>query len=455
MLCQSERQHLAEASRKFFLHGFASPETEALVDRILLSTGRQNKRACILMPRLVVWLVVSMSLFRSSSILNVFERLITWTKECGPMPRRGIVSEEAVYHARSRLGALPLKLLFRELSPKPKELPASYSGLRVFGIDGTNFNVPDTAKNAAVFRRHTSQNRPAAYPQVQGVFLSELSTHQLVDCCYMPCLSNEISTIPFLLKNLGAGDLLLLDRGFASFKTLSLCQRRGVNFLVRVHKNWKPAYKKKLGNGDHLVDLKPTGKARDEFGSKPLPVRLLEFTIGESKIIRLATNLTNPMVYCALDLARLYHRRWECEVTYKEMKSELLLTGRTKMPTHFRSKSPIGVLQECWGMAVAHLLTRHLMVCGAIAESLPPLSLSFTSSLATIKTWLPRFQRKRRKGFRNALVRDIGNCKIDRPRRPRRFPRVVKRAKGRVVTKNETHKETPLDLTVRFHPRAS
>lgn len=455
MMCRQERQLLAKAAGNFFLHGFAKPEVESLIDEVLLETGRQNKRACILVPRLMVWLVVSMSLYRNSSIVNVFERLVAWARESESRLRRGIISEEAIYHARRRLGALPLRRLFQRLKPQKPTLPKSFHGLRVFGIDGTNFSVPDTAQNSAVFRRHKTQGRPAAFPQVQAVLLTELTTHRLLDCCFTPCLSNEVSTLPFLIKNLGVGDLLLLDRGLSSFGTMSLCKKRGINFLVRISTKRRLKIKEKLSDGDYIVDIKSSGMTRKRTGLKVLSLRLLDFKVGENERVRLLTDLTDSETFRAIELAQLYHQRWECEVTYRELKSGLLVTSKTKMPTHFRSKTPIGVVQECWGLAIAHLLTRELMDKGATAGQIKPLSLSFTNSLKAIKALLPSFQRRKaKKRLRQKLIRDISTCLIDRPRRPRRFPRVIKSRNGRTPLKREHHKETPLDLSIHFQPLA-
>ncbi len=146
MLCQEERQFLAEESRRFFLHGFARPNVENLVDRVLQNTERQNQRSCAVTARLVVWLVILLSLYREQSIVNVFEQLVSWMGNSGKRLPQRIVTEEAIYHARKRLGVLPMKQLFKALRPEREALPASFYGLRVFGIDGTNFDLPDTPR---------------------------------------------------------------------------------------------------------------------------------------------------------------------------------------------------------------------------------------------------------------------------------------------------------------------
>src|SRR5690606_17456710 len=106
---------LAGVSKDFVLHGLARPGMSDLIERIINEEGRQNKRVCPLRPRLVLWLVIAMSLYRDCSIINVFERLVSIVKEREPRLYRGTVTQEAICKARARLGFLPLMRLHEEL----------------------------------------------------------------------------------------------------------------------------------------------------------------------------------------------------------------------------------------------------------------------------------------------------------------------------------------------------
>ena len=138
-----------------------------------------------------------------------------------------------------------------------------------------------------------------------------------------------------------------------------------------------------------MVELRPCTVARAKLKAEDknvrITVRLLEFRIGNGETVRLLTSLVDPERFPALELAQEYHRRWECELTYKEVKIELLAVTEGKQKTHFRSKSPIGVLQEAWGAVLAHTLVRQLMAEGARVAKVSPLDLSFVESLEVIK----------------------------------------------------------------------
>ncbi len=449
---------LAHVSSDFVIQGLQTGELRRLSEEVLARTGRLNRRACPLNPLLVLWLVVAMALYRNLSIPNVFERLLHLVRRVNPRLGRRPVTPEALCHARERLRVLPLKLLHgatvaHYLGP----VPATFRGLRVYALDGCEFTVPDTPANEAVFGRHVSQRGDAAYPQVRGVFLTAAVLHQIRYASFVPSSCSERSPVSHLLKNLGLGDLVLIDRGLGSFEFFLDCGRREVSYLARLSGTWKPTVLKALGKGDSLVELRPCKAARNKLrgGDKDprIVARLLEFRVGTGDRIRLLTDLVDPIAFSALELAREYHSRWECELTYKELKIELLAVTEGKQKTHFRSKTPMGVLQEAWGAVLAHTLVRQLIFEGASEAGVPALEISFVESLEVIKMALPDLQTATRKQLlplRAQLLRAIGQCRIERPRRPRMFPRKVKRKMSNFHLKGPGDRERPLDLTIFF-----
>lgn len=461
MIDQTAQRFLADASENFTLHGLATPEVEGLVNRVLDDTGRQSKRACPLRARLIVWLVVLMALHRNCSIVNVFGRVIELLKGSHPGLERDTVTPEALYHARRRLGASAMKQIYRETVKLNPVLP-TFKGLRLYGIDGSEFTVADTRQNEAVFGRHNSARGTAAYPQLRGMFLVALAFHRITNCCFMPLRSGEAAALPFLIAGLGFGDLLMMDRGLTSFSVINGCKRKGANFLLRFSSTWKPKLEQRLGPGDYLMRFKPCSVARSQLPIEDRKneylLRVLEFQVGQGQLVRLVTDLVDPEQYPALELAQLYHLRWECEITYKELKSQLVAVTGSKQQTHFRSKTPIGVLQEAWGMVLAHLLVRDLMVEGAAATAeVLPLELSMTDSLEVITASLTRFQAaadaESRQKVRTDLTRQLGKCRIDRPRKKQQYPRVVKRKMSNFPVKRPTDRSSPLNLTVDFVDR--
>ena len=101
---------------------------------------------------------------------------------------------------------------------------------------------------------------------------------------------------------------------------------------------------------------------------------------------RLLTTLLDQAQGSAVELAELYASRWEIETTLDEFKTHL--RGRD---TTLRSKTPDGVLQEFWGLLLAHHAVRHLMYQSALSHGISAQRLSYTHSLQEIRRKLPIF----------------------------------------------------------------
>lgn len=454
-----QHQLLGGLTQDYVIKGLLQGEMKQIIEDILREDGRQGKRARALRPVVIVWLVIALALFRKESIANVFLRLLYWMRQIVPALSRQAVTPEALYHARERLGALPLKKLYRAMVEHClKPVPLTFHGHREYALDGSVQTMPDTTANEDVFGRQHGSRGNAAYPQMQSMYLVAVATHQIRDCCFMPIASSEHAAVPFLLRrNLGSQDLLLVDRGITSFELLLACQQRGVQFLVRISSTWKPRVIKQLGVGDKIVELVACGAARSKLKAKDrsavVTARLVEFRVGSGDVIRILTSFVNTKLYTALELAQHYHTRWECELTFKELKTELLSVSDGKQKTNFRSKSPIGVLQEAWGSVIAHTLVRQLMQDAAVEANVPPLELSFVDSLEVIKLMLPDLQMatgRNLAALRRQLMADLGSCTIDRPRRNRAYARKVKRKMSGYHLKRPGDGEYCLDLRITF-----
>jgi hypothetical protein len=254
------------------------------------------------------------------------------------------------------------------------------------------------------------------------------------------------------LGNLGFWDLLMMDRGFAAVWLFRVIMAR-THFLARISDSWKPKIIKVLGPGDYLVQVRGPAISRQEARrQKPqggvkevtLTLRMLEYRIGDGERVRLLTDLLDPAPYPALDLAQGYHLRWEGELSYDEIKTHLAAVNQGKLHTVLRSKSPDGVLQEAYGLFAAYNLVRALILEAAEEHDVPPLEISFTEALLVIQNALPAVERASGADLPQiirALLADIAGCRLDRPRRPRSAPRVIKVKMSNWKLKRPEHRQ--------------
>src|SRR3954452_19833880 len=79
---------------------------------------------------------------------------------------------------------------------------------------------------------------------------------------------------------------------------------------------------------------------------------------------------------------------WAIETALAEVK-----VHQWAHPRPLRSKHPRGVVQEVYGLLLAHLAIRTLMYQAALRDGVDPDRLSFTGALRVLRRAIPRAQR--------------------------------------------------------------
>lgn len=140
---------------------------------------------------------------------------------------------------------------------------------------------------------------------------------------------------------------------------------------------------------------------------------------------RLVTTLLSPERYPALDLILCSHERWEIERCLDEIKSHLRLCSHP-----LRSRTPLGVLQELYGLLLLHYAVRSLMATSAAQADLDPDRLSFTHAVHVLSDALllvPLVPTAAQPRFWQHLLADLRDPDTLLPPRRLRFnPRVLK-----------------------------
>ncbi len=145
---------------------------------------------------------------------------------------------------------------------------------------------------------------------------------------------------------------------------------------------------KPLADGSYLSVIYPNAQSR-RSRSGEITVRVIEYSLpgvpDAQQRYRLLTTLLDPERAPALELAQLYHERWEVESVFDELKTHLVQRRRT-----LRSKTPEGVRQEFYGWVLAHYAVCWLMHQAASAHRLHQRRLSFTGHVHLLRRAQPR-----------------------------------------------------------------
>jgi hypothetical protein len=265
-------------------------------------------------------------------------------------------------------------------------MPGAFFGrYRLLAIDGTLFNTPDTQANAHAFGRSRNQYGPGAYPQVRCVLLSECGSHAVIGLQVSGYEVSEVHGAHQLLSQVGPNMLVLVDAGIISGGFCEQVREQGAQVLGALQAGtWDHlSQQRRLADGSVLAWVPPSrsGSAyyplRRGMWVRIISYRLTDERLGEAgKVYRLVTTLLNPRVAPALALVGLYHERWEIELVIDEIKTHERVQRKV-----LRSKTPEGVLQELYGIFLAHYAVRVLMAQAAGEAELDPDRLSFTDGL--------------------------------------------------------------------------
>jgi len=401
----------------------------ATIARVLTAEGLQTERERKLNLWVTVLLVIMINIYTTDSIGAVLEKIAQGLRYIWPDPDYQVANASAISYRRYQVGARPLVALFQQVCQPlaTPDTPGAFQfGLRLMALDGTTEDVPDTPANAAAFGRHQSGRGSTAFPQVRGVYLVECGTHALVDAGFWPYHTNERVGGFRLLRSVKPGMLLMWDRGFHDYDMFVQSRRRGAHVLSRLPAQVKPEVVQVLADGSYLAYLQPSDYQRRKAGEKRL-VRVIEYTLTEPNLPgygethRLVTTLLDPELYPIIDLICTYHQRWEIEITIDEID-----THQRLLPGPLRSLKPVGVIQELYGLLIAHYIIRALMHQAAQQVQLDPDRLSFIGAVRVLQQAVPEFQMtapEQLPALYQRLLRDIGRKRLPQ-RRLRSNPRI-------------------------------
>jgi hypothetical protein len=393
------------------------------IEEALCYAGTASIRRRRLPAEQVVWLVIGMALYRNEPIENVVERLDLAL----PDKRGKLLSKSTITQARQRLKDLALEYLFTVTAAEWSARSADqdrWRGFALYGWDGTTLRVPDSPENREEFGGQQSHRGQSGYPQVRVVAAMALRSHVLSDFRFADYHTGETTLARGLWNSMPENSLAIFDRNFLIKGQLVRFETKGNrHWLTRAKSNTRYAVVKHLGTNDELVEL--------EIKEPGLPstwqIRAIHYQRRGYPRATLLTSLTDAVAYPAAELVALYHERWELEIAYDEIKTHLLQRHEA-----IRSRTPDGVRQELWGIALVYNLIRLEMERAATELGVPPTRISFTAAAMHIVSelsWL-RAQRLALGTIPSRLERIRQRVKrlvLPERRTERIYPRAVKR----------------------------
>jgi hypothetical protein len=407
----------------------------AWIEEALASTGTATLRRRRLPAEQTVWLLLGMALMRDLPITMVAQKLdVVLPASDGSTT----VASSALTQARARLGAAPMEWLFLRTAEEWAHRSADadrWRGLALYGVDGTTLRVADSVENRDHFGgqdsgRHAGgrDERQSGYPLVRLVVAMALRSHVLAAAVFGPYATDERTYAASLWDSIPDRSLVLIDRAYLQANVLVPLTTRGTqrHWMTRAKSTTTFRSIRQLARGDELVEFEVSSEARRKDPSLPthFDARAIRYHRKGYRPQLLLTSLLDDTLYPAAELRALYHERWELELGFGELKTDMLERLET-----IRSKSPTTVAQELWGLLIAYNLVRLEMQRIAGEFGVAPTRISFVASLRhCVEQWhhagmaspgrIPSYL---------ATATDRMRAYVLPPRRPgRTFPRAVK-----------------------------
>jgi len=380
------------------------------------------------LPRVAVfWAFLGQVLLRGASCRWALIRLQADAVAKGHLPMGE--STSAYCQARAALPLVWLQSLFAALARWfAQRSHEQWFGRTVRLIDGTGFSMPDTDENRRCWPYAGGQKRGCGFPtgKLGGLFC--LHTGRLIAFAQSTWKAHDLSLARPLLRWLHAGEVLVADRAYCGWFFLVQLLAQKVDFVIRLHQArtvrsrrsrcWRETWKK---------PQRPKGQAKRSWKKQPekLLLRLVRFQVQargfRTQNVIVVTSLLDEKAFPDSAIAELYARRWQVELHYRQIKTNLSLDV-------LRGRTPHMVERELWMHAIAYNLVRALLLETALAHDVPIARLSFKGALDGLQAWAERAlgSRRHRALARRTLLARIAADQV--PLRPGRSePRARKR----------------------------
>lgn len=405
------------------------------VEEALAATGTATIRRRRLPAERTVWLMLGMAVMRDLPIAVVAQQLdIALPAADGTRT----VAASALSQARARLGPDPMEWLYLRTAEAWAHRSAGadrWHGLALYGVDGTTLRVADSVENRDHFGgsdsgRHEGgrDERLSGYPSLRLVTVMALRSHLLAAAAFGPYGVDERAYAASLWDTVPDHSLVLMDRNFLQANVLVplTANRTARHWLTRAKSKTTFRVIRRLGKDDDLVEFKVSSGARRRDPSLPthFDARAIRYQRKGYPPQVLLTSLVDEHRYPANELRALYHERWEIELGFGELKTDMLERLET-----LRSKSPRAVAQEMWGLLLAYNLVRLEIERVAAELDVPPIRISFVAALReVVEQWhFAAIVSPGTVAGRLGTVTDRLRQFLLPPRRPDRvFPRAVK-----------------------------
>lgn len=238
---------------------------------------------------------------------------------------------------------------YETYSDKEDKKRGCYKGKRLLGLDGSIINLPDIESTRKRFSIQECGIPGKERVQGMGSFLYDLLNELVISVKLGEKKSEEQFLFENHEKHLKQGDIITMDRGYASYRMLSYCKKNKVDFVIRfsnssfneVNSFWKTKEDQRIVE----IPIREAKKklVKEEGLLEKVKLRLIRVELPTGEIEVLGTSLLDEKKYPKEDFKDIYNKRWGIETYFKKIKNIYDLE-------RFSGKSLNTILQDFYGI---------------------------------------------------------------------------------------------------------
>ncbi len=336
-----------------------------------------------ILPALCLWAGLLVCVLRGFTSQTALWRLLS-SHGLWSYPRFAI-TDQAVYKRLAAAGTSTLERLFEQVSvllrTRFPAAPASQLvpwASEVVALDATTLDP--VARKLPVLREVAAGDAHLLPGKLAGLFDIRRQQWRRIRYIANPHENDKVAAAD-MVADLPRGSLVLADLGYFSFAWFDALTHQGYFWVsrLRAKTSYRPIhiFYQDAGILDALVWL---GAYRADRAA--VAVRMVRVTQGP-RTFSYITNVVDPQRLTAVDMTRLYGRRWDIEMAFNLVKTHL------KLHLLWSSK-PVVILQQVWAVLIISQIIQALHQEIARQAGVDPAEVSMALLVHCLPEWIAR-----------------------------------------------------------------
>lgn len=238
------------------------------------------------------------------------------------------ITKQAFSKARQNISPDAFKYLFQMTAETALEEDAikQFKGHRIFGIDGTEEQLPKSKETTKRFPQKRGCSFPRARTSILCNVLSDYIIHANIEAITVDERTLAMEHLEYFKQYKRKNDIVLFDRGYPSKDLIKyLSTDNKMLFLMRVQKGFNKEIDE-IDKQDFFVNI------------NSCKVRIIKLVLDTGETEVLMTNLSRTAFHHS-EFKELYGLRWGVETKYNTLKNKLDIET-------FSGKTVISILQD-------------------------------------------------------------------------------------------------------------